>query len=300
MGPQSYSRNKTNTGAPAVRIPRNTPMVPTIRMADIPLFNARSKHKSLPYYTNNTLSIPAGASTSYVFSANGMYDPDISGTGAQPRGFDQMMIFYEHYTVSRCHIEVSFRNYTASVAPTVYIAARADTANVPSPTDLMEQGNSVSVQIQPIGEGSLQKLSMVVDVARFLGFDDLMDSNVARGDLTSNPAEQVYFHVGAFNNETLASGTVQFQVRLRYLAVFTEARTITPSLSSSFRRLLIDESENKSDSRHHIREDPLHVVRNVREGVDDSLDVVVGAECFHRGCGTVCAHRVVSSTCSSS
>lgn len=306
MRPQFYSGNKSNAGTPAVRVPRGTAVVPTVRMAEIPLFNARSKHKSLPYYSNNTLSLPAtGAAVSYVFSANGMYDPDISGTGTQPRGFDQMMIFYEHYTVSRCEIEVTFRNFTAATSPIVYIAARADTPNVPSVTDVMEQGNSVSVQLLPANvSGSMQKLTMVVNIARFLGFDDLMDSNVARGDIASNPSEQVYFHVGGFNNETLAAGTVQFQVRLRYLAVFTEVRTITPSLSLSFKQLVLDEvnssSERKSDFRCHIREDPLHVVRSAREGVGDSLDVVVGAECFHRGCGTICAHRVVASTCSSS
>lgn len=256
--PQQNRRSKNrDDNSTAIRIPRNNNnIVPTVRMAQMPLFGIRSKHKSLPYYTNNTLSIPStSAAVSYVYSANGLYDPDISGTGNQPMGFDQMMIFYDQYVVKRCVIEVTFRNFTTGTSPIVYIAARGDVVNVPSAIDVMEQGNSVSVQLLPANvAGSMQKLSMVIDIAKFLGFDDIMDSNVARGDIASNPAEGAFFHVGAFNNETLASGTLQFQVRLRYLAVFTEPRVITPSLSRAFTALLLtkhDSEENKLDSDYN-------------------------------------------------
>jgi hypothetical protein len=241
--------SKGNYSGSAIRVPRDTAIVPTVRMVEMPLFGIRSKHKSLPYYSNNSLSLSAtSTATSYVYSANGLYDPDISGTGTQPRGFDQMMIFYEHYTVTRALIEVTFRNFTATTSPIVFIAARGDVTNVSNAIDVMEQGNSVSVQLLPANvTGSIQKLSMVMNIARFLGFDDIMDSNVARGDIAANPAEGAFFHVGGFNNETLAAGTVQFQVRIRYLAVFTEPRVITPSLSSAFARLLLASKEEKSE-----------------------------------------------------
>lgn len=207
----------------------------------MPLFTARSKHKMLPYYSNNSLNLPAtGASVAYVYSANGLYDPDISGVGTQPMGFDQMMIFYEHYTVFNARIIVTFRNYSAGISPIVYIAVRADSPVITDPKTIMETGNSVSTQLMPGGvSGSLKELKLSVRVAPFLGFDDLMDSNVSRGDIAANPAEGLFFHVGAYNNEALSAGIVQFQVRIEYDAVFTETRVITPSLSQAFRALLV-------------------------------------------------------------
>lgn len=210
-------------------------------MARVPLFNARSKHKMLPYYSNNSLSVPnTGLAVSYVYSANGLYDPDISGVGHQPGGFDQMMVFYEHYTVFTARIIVTFRNYSTNQSPVVFIAARADTTNIPDPIAVMEAGNTVSTQLMPANiTGSLKELKMVVRVAAFLGFDDLMDSNVARGDISSNPSEGVFFHVGAYYNEASAAGSVTYQTRIEYDAVFSENRVIAPSLSSNLRALVI-------------------------------------------------------------
>lgn len=218
-------------------------------MAQTPLFTARSKHKMLPYYSNSSLSVPVtGLGVGYVYSANGLYDPDISGTGTQPMGFDQMMVFYEHYTVFSARIRVTFRNFSTAIAPVVYIAARGDTTVFTDPLQIMETGNTVSTQLMPANiTGSLKELTMTVRVAAFLGFDDLMDSNVARGDIASNPTEGVFFHVGAFYNETAAAGTVTFQVRLEYDAVFSEARVITPSLSRRLRALLVEPQDATPD-----------------------------------------------------
>lgn len=205
-------------------------------MVQTPLFQARSKHMMLPYYSNASLPVPStGNSVSYVYSANGIYDPDVSGTGSQPSGFDQMMVFYEHYTVYRATLTVTFRNFTTTIAPIVYLAVRGDVTNISDVATVMTTGNTISTQLMPANvNGSLKELKISVDIARFLGFDDLADSNVARGDISANPAEGAFFHVGAFYNEGLTAGTVQFQARLTYDVVFSEPRVITPSLRDGF------------------------------------------------------------------
>lgn len=219
-----------------------------IRMAQTPLFAPRSDLKMLSYYSNSSLAVPVtGLGVSYVYSANGLYDPDISGTGTQPTGFDQMMVFYEHYTVYRATCRVTFRNYSTNIAPVVYLAARGDVTNISAVDTVMTTGNTVATSLLPAGVyGSQKELTLTVDIARFLGFDDLQDSNVARGDIAANPSEGAFFHVGAFNNESAAAGTVVFQVRIEYSAVFSEPRVITPSLRSTFLTLIRNASEQKS------------------------------------------------------
>jgi len=46
-----------------------------------------------------TLTSVGGIIQTYLFSANGMYDPNITATGHQPYYFDQMTALYNHYTV---------------------------------------------------------------------------------------------------------------------------------------------------------------------------------------------------------
>jgi len=260
-GPRSSRRR--NRGGSAVSASSRNDSNTIIKMVATPLFPPRSKHMMLPYYLNSSLSVPSTtAAVSYVLSANGLYDPDISGTGIQPMGFDQMMIFYEHYTVYQATLTVTFRNFSATIAPVVFLAVRGDVTNVPDAATVMTTGNTVSTVLMPANvTGSLKELKMHVKIAEFLGFDDLQDSNVARGDIAANPAEGAFFHVGAFYNETTTAGTVQFQARITYDAVFSEARIITPSLRLGFKKLIEASREEEfalvraSASSLHFRAD---------------------------------------------
>ena len=52
-----------------------------------------------------------GATTNVIqnqFVANGAFDPNLTGVGHQPRGFDQFMAGYETFTVTGSKISVNF------------------------------------------------------------------------------------------------------------------------------------------------------------------------------------------------
>lgn len=65
--------------------------------------------RKLRYVTKITLS-PGGVATvrTHSFRGNSLYDPDSSGVGHQPLGFDQIMTLYRDYRVrgSKIHCEV--------------------------------------------------------------------------------------------------------------------------------------------------------------------------------------------------
>lgn len=46
----------------------------------------------------------------YVFKLNGMFDPNTTGTGHQPYGFDQMMNIYQRYVVTRAKYTIVVGN----------------------------------------------------------------------------------------------------------------------------------------------------------------------------------------------
>ncbi len=60
----------------------------------------------LAYADYFSINPTTGAPATYVFSCNGLYDPNITGTGHQPHGFDQLMQNYKNYQVLSSSIEV--------------------------------------------------------------------------------------------------------------------------------------------------------------------------------------------------
>lgn len=215
-------------------------LVSVIAMPRAPLFPARSNNVMLPYYLFGNLNTGGGTvANSYVLSANGLFDPDITGTGQQPSGFDQMMIAYEHYTVTHAELVVTFRNLSDSGLD-VALGVRADVPVVTDVATLMETGHTVSTKLSPAtSTGSVKQLRIKVDVASFLGFDDLMDSNVSRGDISNNPAEGVFFHISVFSLSSIPVITAAYEARLEFHAVFSEPRVMTRSLSLALKSALL-------------------------------------------------------------
>jgi len=68
----------------------------TIVSNTMPIFSAKTT-RALRYSDYFQLTTTSGAVSTYVFAANGLYDPNITGTGHQPMGFDQLLQFYNHY-----------------------------------------------------------------------------------------------------------------------------------------------------------------------------------------------------------
>lgn len=222
-----------------------------------PLFPARTKVLMLPYYRAFQVASGAVAAGSYVFSMNGLFDPDITGTGGQPMGFDQMMIFYEHYTVLRCKATAIIRNQSTTLYTDCSLAVRADVTTVTDIETIMESGNAVAIKLTTAnGQGSLKEAGLTCDIAKFGGYDDILDESDARGSAAANPVEQTYLHVSAWNSETVGTVNVWVELRLEYYAVFTEPRVITISTMKKLKELVLDKdvaSDKKESSTDSVK-----------------------------------------------
>jgi hypothetical protein len=191
---------------------------------NIPLFAYRTR-RTLQYYAASSVITGTATANAYVFSANGIFDPDISGTGGQPMGFDQMMQFYNHYTVIRSRIRVLFTNTSATLTPSVAVVVSGSSTVLTSIEQLVENGDLSLAQLGFAGQqGSMARLTRSAVAARFQGIDDVMDDPNMRGDVVSNPTEQFYFHLATWNPYTSAQVTSNFQVVIEYETMFHEPR----------------------------------------------------------------------------
>ncbi len=62
------------------------------------------------YSTVVDVSAATTAGAQHVFKLNGMFDPDTTGTGHQPYGFDQMLNIYQRYVVVRARYKIVVGN----------------------------------------------------------------------------------------------------------------------------------------------------------------------------------------------
>mgnify|MGYP000664889043 CR=1 FL=1 len=194
--------------------------------------NNSSARRTLRYFGNFQSVNPGlgGLANSVVFSANGLYDPDLTGVGHQALGFDQYMAMYDHYTVVGAKIKAWYQNTDSNNAQMAFIAVR-DTNSPPGDTqEIMENGYIASRHLQVAGVTSgMGTLEQQVDIAKFLGRKDVLADPSLKGNSVANPSEDVVFWVGAFSFANVDAGVVNINVVIEYDVIFHERRTLGTS-----------------------------------------------------------------------
>jgi hypothetical protein len=193
------------------------------------------------------LTTTSGAVNSYVYSTNGLFDPNITGTGHQPAGFDQMMLSYEHYCVIRSRIWVSFLNTSGNAFPTCAVSVRAGTTPTTVIQQIVEDGMVTTQRLVGANAGlNMCLLKTSCNIAKFGGKVKLLDDPEYQGTIAANPAEQSYFHIQTWSIDA-TTANVSVEVTIEYEAIFTEPRSLSQSLRATMHRALL--SESKSDLR---------------------------------------------------
>jgi len=195
-----------------------------------PLFAASCK-KRLRYSTTFSGATTSGAITStQVFRANDLFDPDFTSTGHQPMGFDQMMTFFNHFTVVWARIIVVCKNTTGS-APTVCLRLDADSTPLTVIDRIVEVGGCVTENLEVKGSyGANKSLSMICNIPKIQGVSEaaVTADSTLRGNAAASPSEVSYFHITMWDTVG-TTGSMECDVILEQIAVFTEPRNITES-----------------------------------------------------------------------
>jgi len=238
--PKSRKRNGKKSGLRAVRssgsiVAGGGPSADLTQVTELfmPLFPAKVR-KTLRYSTNVTLASTAGAVTTWVFAANGLFDPDVTGTGHQPMGFDQMMVQYNHFCVAAAKIKVVFKSVAATAKMTVCIRQDAAPTPITVIDRIVEMGGCVLDYLDFSATSGAQKtMWLSVDMAKSQGISPaaLTADNTLRGDVANNPVELTYFHVSVWD-AAASSGTVNCDVILEQDSYFLEPRDQTVSLEA--------------------------------------------------------------------
>jgi hypothetical protein len=131
-----------------------------------------------------------------------MYDPNYTGTGHQPLGFDEMANLYNHYTVLKASICLSVINnsgYNILVACNV----NDGVTGITDPDDFVEAAGTkwmvMGTDSAQGGSKTNMTLKKSVDLGRFFGKStrSRISTSLYRGNSTTNPTDNAWFLIGA-------------------------------------------------------------------------------------------------------
>jgi len=187
----------------------------------------------LKYYTTIGINPGAGVIGDHVFSANGCYDPDITGTGTQPYGFDQMMLFYNHYTVIGSKCTASMINNTT--LPLFLAVALRDAATTYTGDATDETFMEPGIVKKFTGGTTVSAIGSPAYVSKTFSARKFFGKNVGiipqyQGDTSNNPTEQAYYHVMVAPNITTDNPDIQYvHVEIEYTVRLTEPKMLPAS-----------------------------------------------------------------------
>lgn len=183
---------------------------------------------TMRYHERLTFSPAIGLFTSESMRGNSVYDPWSSGTGHQPRGFDQLSVMYLSYYVPSSTISLKIKNNHTKYALVCLRAANTESvASFTDIRDMVEEPYSKYQAVAPALElANLGKLHNKMRTLKMYGgkYDDDMTSDIA-----TNPALEWFWIISVQSGDPLSATAVDIEVDLTYRVLWFNRRTLATS-----------------------------------------------------------------------
>jgi len=177
-----------------------------------------------------TLVSTAGGISTYLFSCNGLYDPDITSTGHQPLWFDQIGGTYQRYCVIASKATFKFMpDDSSDIVPMTCLVMLNDDVNLvtTNPIANAEQTGS-SLRFLQMDASSSLVIKKGFSARKTFGADPVAIDRLS-GTTTSNPSDQMFYQVIVQTTNQATTQSVIIHVLIEYVAVWTELKDVAQS-----------------------------------------------------------------------
>lgn len=162
-------------------------------------------------YTDTYVNVAAATVTrSYAF--NDLFDPNVSGVGAQPVGFDQWCALYGRYEVTACRTVHELYNTAAANTVLMVVYPSLSATAVTGTADAAGQPRAVTLRTTGTGAVPFAKTTTMYNVSTIIG------RNIASINYTgaagASPANRIYtqYVIGSLDGVTLFAITLRVQM----------------------------------------------------------------------------------------
>lgn len=194
------------------------------------LISSRKVKAVLTYAQPVTLAVTTAITQHQTFRLNSLFDPDYTGSGTQPSGFDQLALLYRVYQVK--YVKVKFTVYNVTLTTPVVVSIRYSnnsTLDVLAQDAIMVPNTDYHLMLPYNQEGAgPHTFTKTIDVSKFLAEAGTEDSLAAI--ITANPANLLF---GTIQMHTLsgapATGYCEGLMEIEFHTEFSQLRNTPPS-----------------------------------------------------------------------
>lgn len=193
----------------------------------------QNKRVTLRYSAEISVASPGpGLAAGHVFRLNSIFDPDLTGTGHNPLGYDQWLAIYNNYHVVDARIKAT-RTYTTTgaVAPSMMCIAVVDrTAALETDTQTISERQDYSAMVQTgDADQGIQVSRQTVNMSKFFGVKDVADDADLGAVVTQNPLKSCLAAVTFCSINNNQFGTALALVEIEFDIVFTDPKGLQGS-----------------------------------------------------------------------
>jgi len=163
-----------------------------------------------------------------VYRGNSCFDPDLTGAGHQPLGFDQWSAFYNKYRVTGSKIVVKVASYEATEPLFVLVLPMNDNLS-PTTDEAYEYPNVKSKILTGTAAKGTVTLSSYMSTARMKGIKSIQYSEQYSALVSTNPAQEWYWRVIVGSVDRIGFPAAIMEVSLTYYVEMFDRNNLSAS-----------------------------------------------------------------------
>ncbi len=191
---------------------------------------------TLTYVDQFVLNSTTTSTDNYVFRANSLFDPNYTGSGHQPLGYDQWTTFYNNWVVTKCSVKLTMTPPNLSTGTpqinnqlVAIVPRRNDPTAISDVMTALEQPYTRWAMV--VGYAKPPTLSMTIDCPKFFGVSrNVYSSSIEySGAIGGNPTQTLYIVICAgstaqsINNPDPVYVTAEFLFETTFYGAITLA-----------------------------------------------------------------------------
>lgn len=187
---------------------------------DKPSINFLDPHRyvSLKYTDIFFVTVTTATAASQIFNLNSLFDPDRTGTGHQPYGFDQLAALYNRYRVLKCRWKIEFAAATASYNIVVVPVNGLLASSLTTLAGFTAAAESPRSKVGLIGAGGTSVIitgGLSINALNGVTLTEYLADDRFEAQVGTSPAEVITLYVGLYNPNA-ASVISNYSVELTY------------------------------------------------------------------------------------
>jgi hypothetical protein len=173
---------------------------------------------NLKYCDHYTHTHTSGALSSWIFRGNSVYDPDVTYTGHQPLGFDELSAFYNVYRVNKSTMRVQFYSLTQDIPQ---VAVLTPVREVESVADYRVRSETTMNKTLYVASTGVPPVQMTHSVSTQKMFPSQMVHDQDFYSLTStNPTKVWYWEIVTQTANRSSTSSIDIVVYIEYEVIF--------------------------------------------------------------------------------